>query len=77
MMDVSFDVFAGGNGWADVGGGGNDMNSSSSTQRYNMFEKIPLPVTVDSLLEMPEGEEKYKISNYTFNTVSTFLIVCI
>lgn len=66
-MDVSFDAFGGGNGWGEQGE--QEFSAISNTQRLNMFEKIPIPVTIEELVKMPENEEKYKISTYTFNTV--------
>lgn len=72
-MDVSFVAFNGGSGRMAQS---KEQDQFFSTQRYNMIEKIPLPVTIDNLVKMSEGEEKYKIANYTFNTVNIFIFGC-
>lgn len=78
-MDISFDAY--GSGWNDDQGGNQSSNiranpneeygnNNIATQRNSALEKIPIPVSVSELLNMPESEERYNIGSYYFNTVS-------
>jgi hypothetical protein len=64
-MDSSFDQFAGG-GWGDQGG---EQEFISRVQKTNIYEKLPMPVTIEELATMPSDEEKYHIGGYSFHTV--------
>jgi len=67
-MDASFDAFGGG-GWG-MDGGENEF--SSQMHKSNIYEKVPIQITIFDLLKLMDSgdeQEKYCIGTYSFNTV--------
>uniref|UniRef100_A0A915DII7 Replication protein A C-terminal domain-containing protein n=1 Tax=Ditylenchus dipsaci TaxID=166011 RepID=A0A915DII7_9BILA len=68
-MDSSFDAFGGGGGWGEQGE--KEFTTNQNSARSNMYEKIPMPASIESLLQIKGDEEKYKIDVYSFHTIKT------
>lgn len=63
-MDISFDQFGGG-GWGDHG----EQELAASQVQKSLFDKIPIPASLDALISMNGDVEKYPLGSYSFNTV--------
>lgn len=74
-MDTTFEptMFGGGNdGWGDQNGQFS-QNQQSST---SMFDRVPLPVRVKSIVNCHTDDDKFHLGSYSFGVVCfTFLFI--
>lgn len=70
-MDVSFAVFSGRNGWGDQKSDFTPQNYKKDYKRKksSSLDKIPIPVTINDLLNISSEDEKYRIGSNIFSTV--------
>jgi hypothetical protein len=72
-MDTTFEptMFGGGNeGWGDNDGQSSQIQQSST----NLFDRVPLPARVKSLVNSHTDDDKFHLGSYAFGVVCPNLL---